>query len=163
MGRVIVDSPSIRGGKSSTARRGACTYMKTAKLTAAVAARRAGARTARSRSRTPSRLRLWLATRSVRFQAEMGGKNASVVLADADLEAAAAAVVAAAFGQAGQRCTATSRLRCYVSPTILAEVDSRMDVWRHGGFRDSGSPFKEQGAEALHFYTRVKTVAIRYG
>jgi aldehyde dehydrogenase (NAD+) len=31
-----------------------------------------------------------------------------------------------------------------------------------GGFRDSGSPFKEQGAEALHFYTRVKTVAIHY-
>ena len=29
-----------------------------------------------------------------------------------------------------------------------------------GGFRDSGSAFKEQGTEALHFYTRVKTVAI---
>lgn len=32
-----------------------------------------------------------------------------------------------------------------------------------GGFRDSGSPFKEQGAEALRFYTRVKTVAIHFG
>jgi aldehyde dehydrogenase (NAD+) len=32
-----------------------------------------------------------------------------------------------------------------------------------GGFGDSGSPFKEQGAEALRFYTRVKTVAIRFG
>ena len=29
-----------------------------------------------------------------------------------------------------------------------------------GGFRSSGSPFKEQGEEALRFYTRVKTVAI---
>jgi aldehyde dehydrogenase (NAD+) len=32
-----------------------------------------------------------------------------------------------------------------------------------GGFRDSGSPFKEQGTEALHFYTRVKTVAVHFG
>jgi aldehyde dehydrogenase (NAD+) len=31
-----------------------------------------------------------------------------------------------------------------------------------GGFGDSGSAFKEQGSEALRFYTRVKTVAIRY-
>ncbi len=32
-----------------------------------------------------------------------------------------------------------------------------------GGFRDSGSAFKEQGSEALRFYTRVKTVAINIG
>jgi aldehyde dehydrogenase (NAD+) len=32
-----------------------------------------------------------------------------------------------------------------------------------GGFRDSGSAFKEQGEEALRFYTRVKTVAAHYG
>ena len=30
-----------------------------------------------------------------------------------------------------------------------------------GGFKESGSAFKEQGFEALHFYTRVKTAAIR--
>src|SRR6185369_10782437 len=41
---------------------------------------------------------------------ELGGKNASVVLAGADLPTAATAVVAASFGQAGQRCTATSRV-----------------------------------------------------
>lgn len=29
-----------------------------------------------------------------------------------------------------------------------------------GGFKDSGSPFKEQGREALQFYTRVRTVAM---
>ncbi|MBW8481216.1 aldehyde dehydrogenase family protein [Actinomadura parmotrematis] len=250
------------------------------------------------------RLRLRLAARSVRFQGEMGGKNASVVLADADLDAAADAIVAASFGQAGQRCTATSRVLveravhdrfagilrervaalrlgpgadpgtgvgplvserhrdgvldavaravkqgarvelggaapadaalaggCYVSPTILTGVTPDMDVWREevfgpvvvlrpvedldqaiaevndsdfglaaavfttglaaahrfvdeadcgqvavntttsgwdvhlpfGGFRDSGSPFKEQGDEALRFYTRVKTFAIHFG
>ena len=40
----------------------------------------------------------------------MGGKNASAVLADADIDLAAETIVAASFGQAGQRCTATSRV-----------------------------------------------------
>ena len=31
-----------------------------------------------------------------------------------------------------------------------------------GGFRDSGSPFKEQGTSGLRFYTRLKTAAVRY-
>ena len=31
-----------------------------------------------------------------------------------------------------------------------------------GGFRESGSAFKEQGAQALQFYTRTKTVAIKH-
>jgi aldehyde dehydrogenase (NAD+) len=56
------------------------------------------------------RLRQDLAARGVRVQTEMGGKNASVVLPDADLDLAAATVIAAAFGGIGQRCTATSRL-----------------------------------------------------
>jgi len=30
-----------------------------------------------------------------------------------------------------------------------------------GGFKDSGSAFKEQGVEALAFATRVKTIAMR--
>ena len=41
---------------------------------------------------------------------EMGGKNAVVVLPDADLEKAATAISAGAFGSTGQRCTATSRV-----------------------------------------------------
>jgi acyl-CoA reductase-like NAD-dependent aldehyde dehydrogenase len=55
-------------------------------------------------------LRRTLADRNVRLQAELGGKNVSVVLADADLDMAATTLVSAAFAQAGQRCTATSRL-----------------------------------------------------
>ncbi len=51
-----------------------------------------------------------LAGTGVRVQTEMGGKNAAVVLADADLDLAVSVVMAGAFGQAGQRCTATSRL-----------------------------------------------------
>ena len=48
--------------------------------------------------------------RGCRVQAEMGGQNPSVVLADADLERAAAAIAYAAMGYAGQKCTATSRV-----------------------------------------------------
>ncbi|MFF0366437.1 aldehyde dehydrogenase family protein [Micromonospora sp. NPDC005087] len=243
-----------------------------------------------------------LAGRNVRLQTEMGGKNAAVVLDDADLDLAAATIAAAGFGQAGQRCTATSRVivthgvaealvdrllaraaelrlgpgladgttlgpvvserhrrevlghiekaaedgatvrcggpattdpalahGCFVAPTVLTGVTRDMRIWREevfgpviavhvvadldeaidavndsafglsasifttglaatdrfldeadtgqvavnlptsgwdvhhpfGGFRLSGSAFKEQGVEALHFYTRVKTCAVR--
>lgn len=251
-----------------------------------------------------ARLRTRFAARNIRFQGELGGKNASVVLADADLVKAAKTVAAASFGQAGQRCTATSRVvveravyeeftrlllaevaritpgaplaqgtamgplssprrrdgvlehieravkqgakvlaggdvprdsalahGCYLNATVLGDVTPDHAIWREevfgpvialravdsfeeavaavndsdfglaaavftrdlnaahrfadeaecgqiavnlttpgwdvhhpfGGFHDSGSPFKEQGTEALHFYTRVKTVAIHYG
>jgi acyl-CoA reductase-like NAD-dependent aldehyde dehydrogenase len=31
-----------------------------------------------------------------------------------------------------------------------------------GGFRESGSAFKEQGAPGLRFYSRIKTAAVRF-
>jgi acyl-CoA reductase-like NAD-dependent aldehyde dehydrogenase len=49
-------------------------------------------------------------SRGAAVQAEMGGQNASVVLEDADLDAAAAMIAGAAMGYAGQKCTATSRV-----------------------------------------------------
>ena len=48
--------------------------------------------------------------RALPVQAEMGGQNPSIVLADADLDAAAATIAHAAMGYAGQKCTATSRV-----------------------------------------------------
>jgi aldehyde dehydrogenase (NAD+) len=45
-----------------------------------------------------------------RVQLEMGGKNPLIVLDDADLPTAVAVAVNGAFFQAGQRCTASSRL-----------------------------------------------------
>ncbi len=41
---------------------------------------------------------------------ELGGKDAAIVLSDADVEAAAADIVAGAFAYAGQRCTAVKRV-----------------------------------------------------
>lgn len=40
----------------------------------------------------------------------MGGKNAVILLADADLDKALGGIVQGAFGSTGQRCTATSRV-----------------------------------------------------
>ncbi len=45
-----------------------------------------------------------------RLSLEMGGKNATIVLDDADLDLALEGVLWGAFGTTGQRCTATSRL-----------------------------------------------------
>ena len=45
-----------------------------------------------------------------KMQCEMGGKNAVILLADADLDKALEGIVQGAFGSTGQRCTATSRV-----------------------------------------------------
>src|SRR5205085_9197926 len=47
--------------------------------------------------------------RRLRIQLEMGGKNPTIVLADADFGAAVENVVNASFFSTGQKCTATSR------------------------------------------------------
>ncbi|MCI4060328.1 aldehyde dehydrogenase family protein, partial [Bacillus cereus] len=48
--------------------------------------------------------------RGAKYQLEMGGKNPVIVADDADLEAAAEAVITGAFRSTGQKCTATSRV-----------------------------------------------------
>lgn len=57
-----------------------------------------------------SQIYLQLAPRMARAQMEMGGKNPTIVLADADLDLAAKLVAIAGFGLTGQACTATSRV-----------------------------------------------------
>ncbi len=62
--------------------------------------------------------------RGVRVSLEMGGKNAAIVLDDADLELAADALTWSAFGTTGQRCTACSRI--VVTPRAHREVVERL-------------------------------------
>jgi aldehyde dehydrogenase (NAD+) len=50
------------------------------------------------------------AGRGVPVQAEMGGHNAAIVLADADLDFAATTIAHSAMNYAGQKCTATRRV-----------------------------------------------------
>ena len=59
---------------------------------------------------TGSGIAVEAAKRRVRVQLEMGGKNPTVVLADADIPDAVANVINSAFFSTGQRCTATSRV-----------------------------------------------------
>jgi alpha-ketoglutaric semialdehyde dehydrogenase len=60
-------------------------------------------------------------TRGIPVQCEMGGQNAAIVLPDADQDAAATAIAAAAMGYAGQKCTATSRVIVVGDPAPFAE------------------------------------------
>jgi len=55
---------------------------------------------------------------------ELGGKNAMVVLADADLDLALDGAIFGAFGTSGQRCTSTSRL--IVHPHVAGELVGRI-------------------------------------
>ena len=73
-----------------------------------------------------------------RVIAEMGGKDAIVVADDADLEAAAAGVVASAFGFAGQKCSACSRaiVDAAVYDRFLEEVVRRTRALRVGDPQD---------------------------
>jgi acyl-CoA reductase-like NAD-dependent aldehyde dehydrogenase len=56
-----------------------------------------------------NRLHADASRRRLRIQLEMGGKNPTIVLADAQFESAVENVVNAAFFSTGQKCTATSR------------------------------------------------------
>ncbi|MFC4453389.1 L-glutamate gamma-semialdehyde dehydrogenase [Deinococcus sonorensis] len=59
-----------------------------------------------------------------RVMAEMGGKDATVVCADADLDAAATGIVQSAFGYAGQKCSACSR--AIVEDSVYDQVLERV-------------------------------------
>ena len=74
------------------------------------------------------------AHRLMRTQLELGGKNALIVLADADLDAAVAAILHGAFGQSGQRCSATSRVVVDrgVHDDLLARLLPRVRTMRVG-------------------------------
>jgi aldehyde dehydrogenase (NAD+) len=74
------------------------------------------------------------AGRLLRTQLELGGKNALIVLDDADLDQAVPAIVHGAFGQAGQRCSATSRVivDAGVKEELLARLAERVSAMRVG-------------------------------
>ncbi|HUQ39972.1 MAG TPA: aldehyde dehydrogenase family protein [Acidimicrobiales bacterium] len=55
---------------------------------------------------------------------ELGGKNAMIVRADADLDLVVDGALFGAFGTAGQRCTSTSRL--LVHPDVVDELVTRL-------------------------------------
>lgn len=75
-----------------------------------------------------------LAPRLVRTQLEMGGKNPTLVLADADLDLAVQLVARAGFGLTGQACTATSRVIVdqTVAEAFTEKLVSKAQSWKVG-------------------------------
>ncbi len=76
-----------------------------------------------------------------RVSLEMGGKNAQIVLPDADLDLAVDGAVWGAFGTTGQRCTATSRLILHeaVHNSFIDRLVERTEALKLGDGLDEGT------------------------
>ncbi|MHB0869598.1 MAG: aldehyde dehydrogenase family protein [Chloroflexota bacterium] len=101
------------------------------------------------------------AGRIKRVSLEMGGKNAIIVMEDADLELAVEGILWSAFGTTGQRCTAASRV--IVHRAVEKELTDRL-VERARGMRlghglnpqtDVGPVINARQLEKIHGYTQV--------
>jgi NAD-dependent aldehyde dehydrogenases len=75
-----------------------------------------------------------------RVSLEMGGKNAVILMDDADLQLALDGVVWGAFGTTGQRCTATSRLLLHekIHDKFIEMLVGRVERLRIGNGNDAG-------------------------
>ncbi len=98
-----------------------------------------------------------------RVTLEMGGKNAVIVMDDANLELATDGILWSAFGTSGQRCTAASRV--VVNRAVQRELVDRL-VARAGGMRlgngldetvQIGPVVSEGQLKTIHEYVGVGT------
>ncbi|HET9133919.1 MAG TPA: aldehyde dehydrogenase family protein [Gemmatimonadales bacterium] len=89
-----------------------------------------------------------------RLSLEMGGKNAQIVMDDADLDLALEGVLWGAFGTTGQRCTATSRLIVHrkVHDKLVARVVEAAEKLVLGDGRQA----KSQVGPLIHEASREK-------
>ncbi|MES1247165.1 MAG: aldehyde dehydrogenase family protein, partial [Actinomycetota bacterium] len=92
---------------------------------------------------------------------ELGGKNAILVLDDADLDLAVEGIVWSAFGTSGQRCTAASRVIVHhsVYDALASRLVERAEGMRLGpGWEDDtdvGPVINQAAIEKIHSYTRI--------
>ncbi len=92
---------------------------------------------------------------------ELGGKNAIVVLDDADLDLAVEGILWSAFGTSGQRCTAASRV--VVDEKVYGELQSKLvaaaERMRLGpGWEpdtDVGPVINRSALDKIHSYTEI--------
>lgn len=94
---------------------------------------------------------------------ELGGKNAGIVFADADLDAAVAGITRSAFANTGQVCLGTERV--YVERPIFAEFTQRLkaaaEALHPGDPMDPAANFgplisAEHKAKVLSYYERAR-------
>jgi aldehyde dehydrogenase (NAD+) len=96
-----------------------------------------------------------------RLSLEMGGKNAMIVMDDADLDLALEGVLWGAFGTTGQRCTATSRLIVHenVHDEFVRRVADAAQGLRLGDGRkdgtDVGPLIHEASREKVERYVEI--------
>jgi len=92
---------------------------------------------------------------------ELGGKNAIIVMEDADVDLAVDGIVWSAFGTSGQRCTATSRVIVHESlyDTVAGRLVERAEALRLGpGWEDDsdvGPVINGSALEKIHSYTQI--------
>ncbi len=96
-----------------------------------------------------------------RVSLELGGKNAIIVLDDADLDLAVDGILWSAFGTSGQRCTACSRL--IVQEGVYSRLEERL-AERIGELRlghglgdstDVGPLINEKAVDKVHGYVEI--------
>jgi alpha-ketoglutaric semialdehyde dehydrogenase len=96
-----------------------------------------------------------------RIHLELGGKNAIIVMEDADLDLAVDGIVWSAFGTSGQRCTAASRVivheRVYDALSKrLVEAAEKLTLgpgWEDD--TDVGPVINAAALEKIHSYTQI--------
>jgi alpha-ketoglutaric semialdehyde dehydrogenase len=92
---------------------------------------------------------------------ELGGKNGIIVMDDADLDLAVDGIVWSAFGTAGQRCTAASRVIVHraVYDALQSKLVARAEKMRIGApWEDDteiGPVINETAVEKIHSYTGI--------
>ncbi len=96
-----------------------------------------------------------------RVSLELGGKNAVIVMDDANLDEAVAAVAWAGFGTTGQRCTATSRVIVHerVAAAFGEKLAATAEKLRLGDGllpeTDMGPLVNQGRVRAVHEYTEI--------
>jgi alpha-ketoglutaric semialdehyde dehydrogenase len=92
---------------------------------------------------------------------ELGGKNAIIVLDDADLELAVDGIIWSAFGTSGQRCTAASRVIVQegVYDALQSKLVAAAEKMRLGpGWEDDtdvGPVINQRALEKIDSYTKI--------
>jgi aldehyde dehydrogenase (NAD+) len=92
---------------------------------------------------------------------ELGGKNAIIVLDDADLDLAVEGIIWSAFGTSGQRCTAASRVIAHeqVYDALVSRLVAEAERLRLGvGWEDDtdvGPVINQAALEKIHSYTEI--------
>ena len=96
-----------------------------------------------------------------RVSLEMGGKNAVIVMDDADLDLAVEGILWSAYGTTGQRCTACSRVIVHktVRKQLVDKLVPRIEQLRLGNGLDEnvdvGPVINASQLEKIHSYTGI--------